>query len=310
MDAEALNTFLTVYRQRSFSNAARVLSRTQPAISHRISLLEQDLGMPLFERTSNGIALSQAGRVLLPYAERALAALQDAEMAVRALKTEDAGPLSLAVVGTLASTGLTGILRRFATDHPSVDLALQTTRSTEVSDLVRRGEATLGVRYDRDHSPDLHYECLGLEKMLVVCSADLDLAGRSIRSLAELVRQRWIAFPEIPGQREIWASHVFSIFQTFGLGEIEWTPVDSLTAQKRLIEAGFGLALMTESAVAEERAAGTLATIDVRDLTLTIPIFLVTRRDGFLSAAANRLQELLKSDYLGHDDIPAGGPAD
>lgn len=261
--------------------------------------------MSLFERTSNGIALSQAGRVLLPYAERALAALQDAETAVSALKTENAGPLSLAVVGTLASTSLTSILKRFAADCPSVDLALQTTRSTEVSDLVRRGEATIGIRYDRDRSPDLHYERLGLEKMAVACSMDHELAGRSIKSLAELVSERWLAFPEIPGQREIWASHVFSVFQTFGLGEIEWTPVDSLTAQKRLVEAGFGLALMTESAVAEERAAGTLATIDVRDLTLTIPIFLVTRRDGFLSVAANRLRDSLKSDYLGHYEVSA-----
>ncbi|GLQ79203.1 LysR family transcriptional regulator [Mesorhizobium huakuii] len=298
MDAEALNTFLTIHRQRGFSNAARVLNRTQPAISHRISLLEQELGMPLFERMSNGIALSQAGRVLLPYAERALAALQDAERAVRALKTENAGPLSLAVVGTLASTRLTAILKKFAASHRSVDLALQTVRSTEVSDLVRRGEATIGIRYDRDRSPDLQYERLGVERLLVVCSTEHALAARSIESLAELVEERWIAFPEIPGQREIWASHVFSIFQTLGLGEVDWTPVDSLTAQKRLVEAGFGLALMTESGVAEELAAGTLATIDVRDLALTISIFIVTRRDGFLSAAANRLREQLGTDYL------------
>ena len=301
MDAEALNTFLTVYRQRGFSTAARVLNRTQPAISHRISLLEQELGMPLFERMSNGIALSQAGRVLLPYAERALADLQDAEAAVRALKTENAGPVSLAVVGTLASTRLTAILKRFAAGHPSVDLALQTVRSTEVSDLVRRGEATIGIRYDRDRSADLQYDCLGVEGLQVVCSTDHALAGGSIPSLSGLVDERWIAFPEIPGQREIWASHVFSIFQTLGLGDVDWTPVDSLTAQKRLVEAGFGLALMAESGVAEERAAGTVTTIDVRDLTLTIPIFIVTRRGGFLSAAANRLHELLSTDYLGHD---------
>jgi DNA-binding transcriptional LysR family regulator len=306
MDGEALSTFLMVYRHRGFSNAARVLNRTQPAISHRISLLEQDLGIPLFERTSTGIALTQAGRVLLPYAERALAALQDAETAVRALKTEDAGPLSLAVVGTLASTSLTGILKQFAADHPFVDLALQTTRSTEVSDLVRRGEATMGVRYDRDGSPDLQYECLGRERMLVTCPTDHGMAGSSIRSLAELVRERWIAFPEIPGQREIWASHVFSIFQTFGLGEIKWTPVDSLTAQKRLVEAGFGIALMMESAVKEELSAGTLATIDVKDLTLSIPIFLVTRDGGFLSAAAVRLRKLLSTNYLGLEPVHVG----
>ena len=57
---------------------------------------------------------------------------------------------------------------------------------------------------------------------------------------------------------------------------------------------------MTESGVAEERAAGTLTTIDVTDLTLTIPIFIVTRRGGFLSAAASRLRGLLGTDYLSH----------
>lgn len=79
MDAEALATFLAVHRQQSFSKAAEVLHRTQPAISRRISLLKEELGAPLFERTTSGIVLSQTGRVLLPYAERALAAVQDAE---------------------------------------------------------------------------------------------------------------------------------------------------------------------------------------------------------------------------------------
>src|SRR6185437_2450127 len=121
MDGEALKTFVAVYRQGGFSNAARQLNRTQPAISRRIALLEEELGVPLLERMSTGIALSQAGRVLLPYAERALAALQDAEAAVRALRTADAGPVTLAAVGTLADAALTAVLKRFAQSHPAVD---------------------------------------------------------------------------------------------------------------------------------------------------------------------------------------------
>src|SRR5262245_54781589 len=107
MDAEALETFLAVHRERGFSNAARRLHRTQPAISRRISLLEEELGAPLFERAVQGPVLSQAGLALLPYAERALAALMDAKNAVMALKTAKAGEISLAVVGTLASASLT-----------------------------------------------------------------------------------------------------------------------------------------------------------------------------------------------------------
>ncbi|SDR41597.1 transcriptional regulator, LysR family [Rhizobiales bacterium GAS113] len=297
MDAVGLNTFLAIYRQGGFSNAARFLNRSQPAISHRMHLLEQELGTKLFERISGGIVLSQAGRVLLPYAERALAALQDAEAAVRALRTANAGPVTLATVGTLAGLSLTSILKRFAEAHPAVGLSLQTARSAEVSELVRRGEATIGLRYDRDRSPDLHCEDLGVEPLLVVCAPEHKLAGRMIGSLKVLGGERWIAFPEIPGQREIAASHVFGLFLTLGLGEVDWTPVDSLTAQKRLVEAGFGLALMTESGIADELAASTLGIIRVKDFRAGIPVFVVTRKGGFLSVAADHLLERLRTEY-------------
>ena len=81
MDSDALNTFLVVHRRGGISNAAKALHRSQPAISRRIALLEQELGVPLFERIGGKTRLSDAGRVMVPYAERAVAAAQDAENA-------------------------------------------------------------------------------------------------------------------------------------------------------------------------------------------------------------------------------------
>jgi DNA-binding transcriptional LysR family regulator len=101
----------------------------------------------------------------------------------------------------------------------------------------------------------------------------------------------------VPGRREITASHVFALFQTHGLGEIDWTPVDSLTAQKRLVEAGLGIALLSESNAAEELRYGTIAAIDVRDLKASHDVVTVTRRGGFLSAAARRLMEIVRKEY-------------
>ena len=101
------------------------------------------------------------------------------------------------------------------------------------------------------------------EPLQVVCAPDHPRAGRRVAKLAELRGERWIAFPVVPGRREITASHVFALFQTHGLGEIDWTPVDSLTAQKRLVEAGLGIALLSESHAAEELRYGTIATIGV-----------------------------------------------
>src|ERR1700761_1852137 len=148
VDSEALNTFLTVYRSGGVSNAAKQLHRSQPAISRRIALLEDELGVPLFERVAGRTRLSEAGRVMVPYAERAVAAAQDAENAVRALTRSNSGPVALAVVGTLAGGGLAAIMKRFAREYSDVDLTLRTATSGEVSGLIRRGEATIGLRYD------------------------------------------------------------------------------------------------------------------------------------------------------------------
>lgn len=297
IDSEALRTFLAVHRQKGFSGAARILNRTQPAISTRIRLLEQALGAPLFERAAHGIILSQAGRVLLPRAEAVIAALGDAEQAVLALRKDVAGPIELAIVGTLASTALTAVIKAFAGRHPQVALNLRTARSMEVSDLVRNGEATLGLRYDRDRSEALHYEQIGNDPMVIACAPDHPFAGRSLRSLKPLQDEHWLAFPEIPGRREIPASHIWSIFLALGLGEISWSPVDSLSAQKRLVEAGSGLALLPESSMREELSKGSLKVIRVAGLRVGQSVQMVTRKNGFFSAATIKLMELLRTKY-------------
>jgi DNA-binding transcriptional LysR family regulator len=108
--------------------------------------------------------------------------------------------------------------------------------------------------------------------------------------------ERWIAFPVLPGRREVTASHVFALFQTHGLGDVAWTPVDSLTAQKRLVEAGLGIALLSESNAAEELRHGAISTIRVGDLKASQDVVTVTRRGGFLSAASRRLLEIIRAE--------------
>jgi DNA-binding transcriptional LysR family regulator len=296
MDSEALKTFVTIERVGGFSAAAEQLNRSQPAISRRIALLEAELGASLFERVAGGVVLSQAGHVLLPHAERVLAALKDAAQAVDALRRGEAGPLSLAVVGTLAGAGLTALLHRFTARFPAVDLSLRTATSSEVSELVRRGEVAIGLRYFDDPAPDLVCRSLLAETLVVACGAGHELAGTRVRSLRDLRAQHWLAFPRHHVRREALAETVFAQFLVRDVPEIDWTPVDSLTAQKRLIEAGFGIALLPESGIVEERAAKTLAIIAVGDLDIAIPVTAVTRKGGYLSPASIGLLELLASD--------------
>lgn len=294
MEFEALETFIAIHRSGSVTRAAAGLFRSQPAVSRRLALLERELGVPLFERAPGGLVLSEAGRVLLPFAERALATLQDAQAAVQDVRTAGSGPITMALVGTLASTSLTSVLRRFAQRHPSVELTLRTATSREVSDLVRRADVTLGLRYAEDPSPDLRCERLFSERLVVAAAADHHLVGRRCDAPSALAGERWITFPELPGRPEASAAYVRRALDSAGVADALILRIDSLTAQKRLVEAGFGIALLPDSSIQEELAAGALAVLDVQDLDVEVPVTVVTRRDGYLGAAAQTLLEELR----------------
>ena len=82
----------------------------------------------------------------------------------------------------------------------------------------------------------------------------------------------------------------------------EYRGIDSLTAQKRLAEAGFGIAILPASSIQEDLSAGSLAVLDIGDLAVEVPVTIVTRKNGFLSAAAQMLLNEIR--------LAAGNPSE
>jgi len=291
MDIESIRTFLSIAQLGGFTLAAEQLHRSQPAISRRIGLIEHELGAPLLERERGGVRLTDAGRAFLPFAEAALAAVKDGRDAVQATLSRDAGDVSLAIVGTLADTQIVDVLSKFARRSKSSSLDIRTASSQEVSDLVRRGEVMLGLRYFADARPEIALSVIGKERMLVVCAPDHRLANGRARN-ADLRNERWIGFPKARGRESF--GHVLERQLTAaGLDDARVTIIDSLTAQKRLVEAGFGIALVPESSVHDELRLGTLARIDAPKIRTSIPIAHIHRRRGHLNTAARTLIALL-----------------
>src|SRR5262245_56140632 len=284
MELDHVEAFLAIVRRGGFTRASATLHLSQPAISRRIDLLEAELGAPLFERMRTGVVLTDAGRAFLPHAEALLASQRDGIAAVQALRGTTQGTVALAVVGTLASSTLTDCLRRFRERHPDVDLRLQTALSLEVSALVRRGDATLGLRYSADPDPDLLGTTIHDEPLLLVCGAHHRLARARRVPPRALAGERWITFPGRPGtSREPYASAFTHTLAKLGLDAADILPIDSLTAQKRMVEAGFGVALLAASSVDEELRTGTLRQLRIPALRASIPVVLIHRRRAFLS---------------------------
>jgi DNA-binding transcriptional LysR family regulator len=200
----------------------------------------------------------------------------------------------LALVGTLASSSLTARLSQLRQAHPSLDLRLRTALSSEVSALVLRGDAALGLRYGSDPDPGLVSTVIHHERLIPVCPPGHPLAASGTDTAAALAGQRWVAFPPPPGgPTDSYTVALQQLLAAHGLSAAEILPIDSLTAQKRMAEAGFGLAILPESSLEEELRTGTLCAIDVPALTPSIPVALIRRRNAFQTGAARALTAAL-----------------
>src|SRR5262245_30159666 len=291
---DQVEAFVAIVRRGGFTRAAAALHLSQPAVSRRLELLEREVGRPLFDRARGGARLTEAGRAFLPHAEALLACVRDGVAAVRALHSPDSGAVAVALVGTLASTALTTRLQRFRRAHPKVRLTLRTALSREVSSLVRRGDADLGLRYFSDPDPEMLCVPLYREPLVTVCAPSHRLAAERRPTVKHLAGEPWVAFPPRPGAAvESYAQLLVERLTALGLRDAEIVPIDSLTAQKRLVEAGFGLGLMPERSVEEELRLGTLRTLSVRAMRLAVPVVLVHRRRAYVSGAAQALIALL-----------------
>jgi DNA-binding transcriptional LysR family regulator len=152
---------------------------------------------------------------------------------------------------------------------------------------------TLGLRYFDDPSPELVSRVVAEERLVVVAAAAHRLAGRRAVRAQELSGERWIGFPRRGDATAAFAKLLEHQLIAAGLDDAEIAAVDSLTAQKRIVEVGFGLALLPESSIQEELRLGTLAIIDVEQLRATIPVAAIHRRNGYLGGAAKALLALV-----------------
>lgn len=282
MTFDELAAFVEIANGGGFTQASRKLHRSQPAISRRIAELQRRLGVALFERVGRGVRLTDAGRALLPHAEAALAALRDGERAVReaAEPAKAAVTLRIAIVGTLADSRVVDALRAFRKRFGDASLELRTATSREVSALVRRGDADLGLRYFADPDRRLESLSLGGERLCVVVPKSHRIRARRVPSLRALAEDTWLAFPPDRRQPESSGQQVENLLLAAGVTHPKISPIDSLTAQKRLVEAGLGVALLPASSFREELRRGTLRTLEIAGLAAEQPVFAVRRRGG------------------------------
>jgi DNA-binding transcriptional LysR family regulator len=252
--------FLEVARRGSVSRAAEALFVTQPTLTARLHGLEKELGAPLFVRTPHGMRLTDAGRAMVPYAERALRALVDGRDVLEQVKSASAGHLMIGAAPAVSTYILPELLEKFVADHPRVEVSVRTGHSEDIVDLVLSDEVQIGLgRAIRN--PDLEMRQFHTEELVLVCAPDHSFTKRRSVAMEEVAAEKLIMFDLTSSYYEI----TQAAFLTAGVKLRGLMELDSIEAAKKMVERGLGVALLPRTAVAREVEAGTLRLVRMKD---------------------------------------------
>jgi DNA-binding transcriptional LysR family regulator len=271
-----IEAFVEVARGGSISRAAEVLAVSQPALTARIQGLEEGVGAALFVRTRSGTRLTEAGRALLPYAERALGALEQGRELVGEVAGGTGGRLTIGAAPAVSTYVLPRVLREFQAVHPGVQLSVRSGHSDELLDMVLREEVEVGLMRPIRH-PDVTLTPLYTDQLVLVVPPDHRFAGVEGIEMGEMAPEHLILFDRTSSYHELTSS----IFREAGIQPRGYIEVDNIDAAKRMVEEGLGIALLPHTSVSGELGDGRLIGVPIRDMTpVRRQIVVVRRRDA------------------------------
>lgn len=289
MDIDQLETFLAVANYGGFHRAAEFLRISQPAVSARIRGLEESLNVALFERSRNGLAITDAGRTLKPHAERLLEQAKLARQAVHDLQPERGGPLAIAASVSISEYVLPDALKRFQKRHPTVNVTIRSGHSKQVLDLVLSGEAEIGLARSLVH-PQIETVTLR-EDPLLLTGHRSDQRTRKRARLQEVAEWPLILFERGSGD---WAL-TQSLFRGSGLVPNIAYEVDSIETAKQMVGRGMGLAFLPQIAIHHDLKIGRLRAVQVANAEpLSRSLDVVHPRHRALRREAADLVQLLR----------------
>ena len=294
-----LEAFVEVVRRGTVSRAAEALGVTQPALTARLHALERELGQDLFARSGRGVRLTDAGRVFLPHAERALLAIADGRASIADLADGRAGKLIIGATGSVSSYVLPKVLKRFRTEHPRVELTVRTGHSEQVLELVLAESVELAIVRELRHD-DLEVIPLYDDELTLVTHPSHPFARRGSARLADVVAEGLVVFDRASSYYEL----TQALFVGAGVLPRMIMELDNFEAAKKMLEEGLGVALLPIVAVARELELGQLASVPVVDAGPVHRRMVVIRRNdvgppgGIARAFLSLLLEMVGSRPL------------
>jgi DNA-binding transcriptional LysR family regulator len=292
-----LRTFTTALRAGSFAAAAEALHITPPAVTVQMRELEKIAGMPLVERTSNGMRSTDAGREVATAAARIEKALAECDDALASLRGLDSGRVAVGVVST-AKYFAPQVLGAFARAHPAVEIRLEVGNRAAILAALEANTLDLALTGWPPGKLAVQKAAIGDHPHIIIARPDHVHAGHRAVSATALAHETFLVREPGSGTRLLMERLFADARVTPRIG----MEMGSNETIKQAVIAGLGIAFISAHTVAVELADGRLVALDVIGLPVMRTWFIVNLANRRLMPSAAALRQFMIDE--GHAFLP------
>lgn len=194
MDCNQLKYFQTLASICSFTNASDKLDLSESALSRSISRLEQELGVPLFQRKSRGVVLNSYGKIFLRYVDRALWEIDEAKQEISNMIDPSHGSISLAFIQTLGSSFIPDLIGAFQKQEPGIRFHLTQDTSNKILNQIESGEIDAGFCLSQEPIKNLSSFPIMNQELFLIVNKDHILADKREVDLCEVADEPFVLY--------------------------------------------------------------------------------------------------------------------
>ena len=277
IDIPKIETFLAASESLSLSETAKRLHLSQPAVSHQIKVLEQELGVTLFARSNTGLQLTEAGRLMLPWARRLLHDTNDLREMMASLKGNIVGELRIACSTTAGKYILPQLAVRFCQQYPGIKVRILACGPEQVTLGLLDGAAHIGVV-----SSEVDDKCLELQEFFrdtitLIVPANHRWAMRKVIEPAEILEEKVIMREETSGTRRVVLTELAK--HDISLDDLDvFLELGNAEAIVRTVASGYGISFVSSLASACPLERGNVIDLPVNGLELQRKVYMVRKR--------------------------------
>jgi DNA-binding transcriptional LysR family regulator len=295
MDIRKIEAFAKVYEHCSFSKAGKSLYLSQPTISAHVASLEQELEVQLFDRIGRSVVPTKAGEVLYEHARKIFEASELAISELRKLQDRITGKLDIGGSTIPANFIMPELLAKFWTTYPEVIMDLRIGDSEDIVTQVRDNTLMLGVVGAVFESPELQFEKIASDSLILTMTPKLYESHRHLPVEALLRALPWVLREEGSGTRVAMAKSLAK----FGIDIHSLRAViivRNAGAMSRCLSAGMGASITSAITVQGELDSGALVAVELPGLQMDRSFHVVYNKKRSLFPAAIKLIEFLKKN--------------